>query len=96
MMLSNYLAKERPNENLVATLGAISTKSRRFIGPAQGVGVNFFEATTFRNEGRQNHRSTRKFTLSDKSLQLALLKNQGRLVEDAQVEDSEQKVITRL
>lgn len=86
--------KHERERNVSAARRAILSAVRQNIGPDSGLRVNFFEvvnvenpsleASSYGHEGRLNHRSTRVFTLRDKSMQKALLKNEGRFVEDTE------------
>lgn len=86
--------KRKRQESLAAARRAILSTIRRSIGPSNGLRVNFFEvsesdpptlkASAYGHEGRDNHRSTRTFTLNDESFNLAFKHNQGRFIEDAQ------------
>lgn len=85
-------AKPQRDKQVAAARRAIMSTVRAQIGPADGVRANLFEvcntspieleASTFVHDGRQNHHSTRTFTMEDESLRVAVENNQGRYVPD--------------
>ncbi|MDP9852416.1 hypothetical protein [Corynebacterium lowii] len=84
--------KKERDKQIAAARKAIMSVVRERIGPNEGVRANLFEvhsddpielkASPFVHGGRQNHHSSRRFTLEDESLRIAVESNQGRYEPD--------------